>query len=341
MVIVIPSQPTIGKVVLILNDVFKFSRVVGTFPINSEYSGICKVNLIKCFFLYLSLTVSAVISFYGIIFEVRTMLAVKLWRIIYCVSSVIFYWIHLAWLIKNRMLLYELYEELKNIEYHLWRNGVFWSYKPSWCSKYLCFSIICLSDTFSFIIYNKYRTFLDISGSMLMYYALIIIMSQYTTLIEVLLSVLRVIRQVEESKTVVKLDDKLLALCQKVNTLYEPQLFVYIVVIFVLNLFFAYVTILRKEYFLPLPTFWLMSFIFPLFQMIIIVGNFSHEVKITNKMLYRRLLKNLEDETLQFHLLAKRDLVFTAAGFFILENTLICTMVTTGIDYLIFFLQYM
>ncbi|KAE8573891.1 Gustatory receptor 114d [Halyomorpha halys] len=339
MVGVTPCQPTIGVVRMVLNDVFKLSRVIGTFPIDSEYSRICKKNLARRIFLYILPSAIAMMFFHQIIVDEYEIFSAKIWKIIYSISSAIFYWIDLVWLIRNRILLKEFYYELKDIEYNLWKNGVFWSYKPSWSTKYLC--MIGMFLCVLFWITKYYQKIIYIIATYIMVNALINIMCQYTILLQVLLSVLREIKSIEDSRTVVKLTDKLLALCQNVNALYEPQLFWYILAIFMFNLFFIYVSILRKAHFTPIYVIWLMFFIFPLVQTVNSVANFSQEVKITNKMLYRRLLKNLEDETLQFHLLAKRDLVFTAAGFFILENTLICTMVTTGIDYLIFFLQYM
>ncbi|CAH1408130.1 unnamed protein product [Nezara viridula] len=62
----------------------------------------------------------------------------------------------------------------------------------------------------------------------------------------------------------------------------------------------------------------------PLEELFVDVGELC--IKKTNRMLYRRLLNNLDDETLQFHLVAKREIVFTAGGFFTLENTLVCTV---------------
>ncbi|CAH1404144.1 unnamed protein product [Nezara viridula] len=49
----------------------------------------------------------------------------------------VFYWIHLTWMIKNRCLLKELYEELKEIEYSFCENGISWFYKATWRTKYL------------------------------------------------------------------------------------------------------------------------------------------------------------------------------------------------------------
>ncbi|KAE8573412.1 Gustatory receptor 113 [Halyomorpha halys] len=340
MVKVITIQPTIGKIERVFNDVFKFARVIGTFPINSEYSGISKMSLVKSILLHFVPTAIAIRSSYRRAFYKHGMLAVKLWKIIYYMSSVIFYWIHLVWLMRKRILLKELYEEMKDIEYDLWKNNVYWFYKTSWCRKYLSMSAI-LATVVLWIINNNFNNVINIIASYQMFNAFINVISQYANVVEVLTSILKEVKLIEGSVTVVRLTDKLLALCQHVNTLYEPQLFLYIFFVFLHNLFYIYTTILQEEHLSLNGSVWIMSFIFPLVQTVVTVGAFSQEVKKTNKMLYRRLLNNLEDEMLQFHLVAKRDLVFTAAGFFTLENTLICTMVTTGIDYLIFFLQYM
>ncbi|KAE8573411.1 Gustatory receptor 112, partial [Halyomorpha halys] len=324
MIGVTPHQPTISKVELVLNDIFKLSRAFGTFPINSKYSGICKVNLLKSIFIYLPLTLIAVILVCWVVNQQYKLLALKIMDMVYTISPVIFYWVHLAWMIKNMALLKEVFNELKDIEYHLWNNGVRWCYKYSWYTKYLLLVGIFFSDMTWVIINEKYQSFINIVGTNVMYYAVITVMNQYTTLIQLLQTLLRSARSIEESKTVIKLADKLSALCQSVNMLYEPHIFLYIVVIFVVSLFAIYMTILLKES-LPEIIVWALLLMFPLVQIVISVGNFSHEVKKTNLVLYGRLLDNLDDEILQFHLVAKRDIVFTAAGFFTLETALICT----------------
>ncbi|KAE8573410.1 Gustatory receptor 111 [Halyomorpha halys] len=348
MVTVIPCQPTIGKVELILNDVFKLSRFIGTFPIDSEYSGISKLDIAKVV-LYIFPSILATIVSCWIFLNEDLFVALKIVSTIHAMSPVIFYWIHLAWLLNYRFLLEEFYKEMKDVEYILWKSGVYWFYKPSWFTKYLSLAVMSACSLTWIILYVGIRNSAIIDHvraissitTFLMFTALMTVVNQYSTLVVVLVSILREIKSVTESKTVIKLTDQLLNLCQKVNSIYEPQIFIYIIIIFAINLFYIYGRMILQEYFSTLSLIWLMSFISSLVYIVISIREFSQEVKKINKMLYRRLLHNLDDEILQFHLVAKRDIVFTAAGFFTLENTLICTMFTTGVNYLVFFIQYM
>ncbi|CAH1404145.1 unnamed protein product [Nezara viridula] len=155
MVRVMPCLPTIGKIKLILDDVFKLSRWLGTYPIDEEYSSISKLNLAKGVILYFLASVIATESLYGRLTVEDVPLSTIITQLLRILPIIILHWINLACLVSNRKLA---------------------------------------------------------------------------------------------------------------------------------------------------------------------------KVKKTNKMLYRRLLNNLDDEILQFHLVAKRDIVFTANGFFILESTLICTV---------------
>ncbi|KAE8573068.1 Gustatory receptor 119g [Halyomorpha halys] len=339
MAIVAPCQPTIGKVDDVLNEVFKLSRFIGTFPIDYEYSAISQLNLAKGIILYLPSGVMVVSLVYRIILQDDALLAHKVTYVLQSLPPILFCYMHVARLIRSKGLLNEIYNELKEIGYNLWKCGVCWFYKPHWCTKYLSLAVMLgsslLWDIPDGTLCLEYLPFYIID------IAFITIMSEYAILVQVLTSILRSIKKVEESKTVVMLIDKLLTLSKKLNTLYEPQLVWYIVVVYLLILFTVFDLILAMKTIMGFPLISLMSLLFPIAQIIMNVGYFSQEVKKTNKMLYRRLLYNLDDETLQFHLVAKRDIVFTAGGFFILENTLICTMITTGINYLVFFLQYM
>ncbi|KAE8573895.1 Gustatory receptor 116b [Halyomorpha halys] len=343
MVNVTPCHPTIGKVPLILNDIFKLSRLIGTFPMNSEFSGISKFNLAKGLVLYLSVAVFAIPLLYSL-WQKETPLANKITFTTQILLQTLFHLINLPWLVTNRFILKELYEDLKDIDYHLWKNGVDWFHKPSWSTKYFSFVIAILylitweigHDLCTFFVYNIIH-YLTIPG-------IYSIMSQYIALIQICLSMLRDIRLLQDMRTVVKLNEKVLALCRKVNTLYEQQLLFYIVSIFFIYLFTIYTKIVHSNFFEDSAAWHLtrlLLFLHPLFPIIRCVGCISKEVKKINKMLYRKLLFNLDDETLQFHLVTKRDIVFSAGGFFDLGNTLIWSMFTTAITYLVFLVQYM
>ncbi|KAE8573978.1 Gustatory receptor 118b [Halyomorpha halys] len=335
----IPCQPTIGKVQQVLNDVFKFSRVLGTFPIDSKYSGISKYNFAKGAVLYVLAAIIVIVLSHIVTLDGNLSRQVRF--ILQSVLTIIFHLANLVSLLGNRRLVKELYDELMDIEYQLWKNNIDWSYKPSWCLTYIFFTLP--------IIFNLAWEIIITSGKnielRLPYYvthsALFSITSQYLALLQLCLSLLRHVKTIQESGTVIKLTDKILALYQKVNILHETQLLIYILNIFLVILVSIYAKIIQGEPINIVTACWMVNFVSPLFLITLCTGYISQEVKNINKMLYRRLLYNLDDEMLYFHLVAKRDIVFTAHGFFNLKNNLIFSMITTGINYLIFLIQYM
>nr|XP_014283681.1 gustatory receptor 68a-like [Halyomorpha halys] len=74
--------------------------------------------------------------------------------------------------------------------------------------------------------------------------------------------------------------------------------------------------------------------------MVISVNYVMIQAKKIDKLLYRRLLANPDDKMLEFHMIAKRDVTFTAFGFFHINSTLIGSMIGAGTTYLVILLQY-
>ncbi|KAE8574082.1 Gustatory receptor 119a, partial [Halyomorpha halys] len=275
MVRVEPCQPSIGKVDLVLKDVFWFSRLIGMFPIDNEYSAISKLNLAKGIILYLPIAVFAVLMFYRIALNEDELLAEKVTFVLQTLLPIIFCWTHLAWIIRNNYILKELYVGLKDIEYHLWKSNICWFYKPNWCTKYLSVTVMLVGD----LLWDIFKNFQ--APEYLAYYlldaAVITIMSQYALLLQILLYLLRDIRAMEESDIIIKLTDKLLALCQKLNTLYELQLLLYIVLMYLFILFKSLDMILRRETITGGPLIFLMSLVLPVAQTVMNIGLFSQE----------------------------------------------------------------
>lgn len=275
MVEITPSIPTIGKVEMFLKDVFKLPRLIGTFPIDNDYYSISKSNLAKGVVLYFSCCALALIGAVKYISN-EHLFSQKYTYVQRTVPAMIFYWIHLSWIIRNRKLLQEVYDDLKDIEYCLWTNGVRWNYKSTWSTKYLSLTAMYISG-FLWDVLDEFRLFVDIPYYFI-YGALMNIVIQYAILVQLLRSALRCVRSLRGSSTVVVLTDKLLDLCQKMNQLYEPQLFFYIVVVYKLILSSVYIQIVVGETLAEVCIVWLMSFMFPLVQTIMNIGEFSQEV---------------------------------------------------------------
>ncbi|KAE8573893.1 Gustatory receptor 115b [Halyomorpha halys] len=340
MIEVKPCQPTIGKVELILNDVFKLSKVLGTFPINKEYSGISKYNLAKGFVLYV--LAGVIITVWANSIPHHDLPMVDKVRFICQIIPIIFFHLtNLVSLVGKRLQVKELYDELKDIEYQMWRSGIDWAYKPSWFIKYIGFLCMIVTHLMWETFHTKWKYVEIRITHHITYPALHSIISQYLILLQLCLSISRKVRTIEDSDTVIKLTDKLSALCEKVNTLYEAQILAYIINIFVVMLVVVYVKIIQGTVIYIGTVLWVGTYITPLLLITLYTGFISQQVKKINKMLYRRLLYNLDDEMLYFHLVAKREIVFTVYGFFNMKCTLIFSMITTGIDYLVFLIQYM
>ncbi|CAH1404147.1 unnamed protein product [Nezara viridula] len=69
------------------------------------------------------------------------------------------------------------------------------------------------------------------------------------------------------------------------------------------------------------------------------------QAKAVNEQLYKRMVYEdnnnlIHDELLAFHLSSCRKLVFTACGFFNLDNSLICSMIACATTYLVIMLQF-
>lgn len=248
MVKVTPCSPTIGKVRQILKEVFRLPRILGTCPINPEFSGISKSNLVKGLIIYVFAALYAT-QLLCWLWESNEALSNKITFSIQIFLQVMFHLINLPCLVTNRSLFSELNDDLKDIEYNLWSNGISWFYKPNWHVKYFSFflSIIYLiiwdvyHDFFEFIVFNivHYMTIPSIYS----------IMNQYLALLQICLSLLRGIRLLEDTRTSVQLTEKVLSLCQKVNTLHEQQFLLYIVGTFFISLFTIYTKLIHSNFF--------------------------------------------------------------------------------------------
>ncbi|CAH1408131.1 unnamed protein product [Nezara viridula] len=277
MVTAAPSQQyPIEKVEMVFKDIFKFSRVFSTFPIDNEYSDISKFNIAKGIVLYLLADIFGFELLYRFSIHENFIMGGKIVFALQTIPAIMFYWIHIAWLIRNKSLFKELYDELKDIEHILWESGICWFYKPAWCTKYLSLTAMIISGTLWDILDDILNPEEQLYN--MIFIALISVINQYAILVQVMLSILREIRTIEESETVIKLTDKLLAVCQKVNTFYEPQIFFYIVIVYLLILSTIYGMAIEVETLSLISSIWLLSFVSPLIHIIICVDYFSHEV---------------------------------------------------------------
>ncbi|KAE8574079.1 Gustatory receptor 119d, partial [Halyomorpha halys] len=275
MVSVAPCQPAIGKVDLVLNDVFKLSRLIGTFPIDQEYSAISKWNLAKATILYLPGTIMAILQIRWLILLENVLFVDKVTYSLQTTLPIGFCWIHIAWLVRNRCLMKDLYGELKDMEYNLWKSGICWIHKPNCCIKYITLAIMLVS----IISWDTMNGFANPEN--FTYYifdvALVTITSDYAILVQVFLSILTYVRAIEDSHIVIKLADKVLALCRKFNKLYELQIVWYLAFVYFYILFSVFIMIVRNKKITGLPLIYLTSLVSPFVHIVLNVRFFSQE----------------------------------------------------------------
>ncbi|CAH1404143.1 unnamed protein product [Nezara viridula] len=278
-----PYQQNIGKVKLMLNDIFKVSRVIGTFPIDSEYSGISRYNLAGGVFLYV-IGSGAITVITHCMPNDDVALPSRILFIFEITPIIFFHSINLLWLVVNRGLMKELYDELMDLEYQLWKRGIDWSYNPSRCLKYLGPIAMAFFGIYWEIFYTKWKNIEFRIPQHIIYPPLISVTSQYLALLQVCHSLLKVIRTIEESGTVIKLTDKVLTALQKVNTLYEPQLLTYISNLFVVILVLAYSKINMSSPFSLGTVCWAIPIII------------FHSINLLWLVVNRRLMKEIYEE---------------------------------------------
>lgn len=278
MIIVRPYQHIHSRVRLILNDVFKLSRWLGTFPIDKEYSSVSKLYLATGVVLYSVTTFIAITSLYTIVNSKDVSLSTTITESIKIIPNTILHWTNIACLIYNRKLAKVLHDELEDIEYQFWKSGTELFYKASWFTKYLSPVTMFINGIIWEVYYEKIGTFLTRIPNHITFVALFTITSQYLALLQICLSLLKMIRRFEDSETVIKLSDKVLSLCHVVNSLYETQFLLYIVNIFAVILAVVYKGIVENMPIYIGTVFWKLSLACPLALVILHVRYISDEV---------------------------------------------------------------
>ncbi|CAH1404142.1 unnamed protein product [Nezara viridula] len=154
-------EQNIDKVKLMLNDVFKLSRVIGTFPIDSEYSGISKYNLAGGVIFYVLGSIILTVSAHCVLRD-DEILHSRILYIFEITPIIIFHSINLLWLVVNRRLMKQIYDELMEIESQLCNRGIDWSYNPSWRIKYLGLITMALC----YILWEYYKSVRGVTAAL-------------------------------------------------------------------------------------------------------------------------------------------------------------------------------
>ncbi|KAE8573186.1 Gustatory receptor 95b [Halyomorpha halys] len=91
--------------------------------------------------------------------------------------------------------------------------------------------------------------------------------------------------------------------------------------------------------------FYLLYFQYPILMVIRSCNELNKKAKTFNQQLYWEMVEDksfklLKNEKLNFHFLVNEEMIFTACGFFTIDNSLIFSMISTATTYLVIVLQY-
>ncbi|KAE8573187.1 Gustatory receptor 95c [Halyomorpha halys] len=94
-----------------------------------------------------------------------------------------------------------------------------------------------------------------------------------------------------------------------------------------------------------LLVFYVLYFQYPILMVIRSVNELNKKAKTFNQQLYWEMVEDksfklLKNEKLNFHFLVNEEMIFTACGFFTIDNSLIFSMISTATTYLVIVLQY-
>ncbi|KAE8573188.1 Gustatory receptor 95d [Halyomorpha halys] len=89
----------------------------------------------------------------------------------------------------------------------------------------------------------------------------------------------------------------------------------------------------------------LLYFQYPVLMVIRSCNELNKKAKTFNQQLYWEMVEDksfklLKNEKLNFHFLVNEEMIFTACGFFTIDNSLIFSMISTATTYLVIVLQY-
>ncbi|KAE8573457.1 Gustatory receptor 120d [Halyomorpha halys] len=170
---------------------------------------------------------------------------------------------------------------------------------------------------------------------------------QYLTLHDVLRSLMIRISNLRDVDDFVNCYHSLVLAYRSMNKLYGLQIMIYFVMAMRSVLHSLYFTFTNEE-FDTMTTFQILWASFSSAMVLLIIRRCNASVaqsKMVNEQLYKRMVYEdnnnlIHDKLLAFHLSSCRKLVFTACGFFNLDNSLICSMVACATTYLVIMLQF-
>ncbi|KAE8573665.1 Gustatory receptor 109b [Halyomorpha halys] len=317
-----------------MNDLLSIPRFLGTFPFNRNHEFVP---------LRLSFVFMTTIAHSYIVYKKLSWTPNLIKKTSYVLSIAIMNlppFIHVVWLYIKNYRLKEFYLKLILIGKYFRSVGIEWDICFKWIYKYL--SLVLIVIFFTIFVYMKmefpYGFTIDLTW---VYVAIYSLYDQISSFCVVLSYSFSRLKYITDNRQLLKKKEILASLCKLIEELFSLQ-FLYILFVSFIDIVYVLFTIFKGGFGHTLIMCWL-SFIlsiYPLIRMIIMLNNVIIQAKKIDKLLYRRLLANPDDKMLEFHMIAKRDVTFTAFGFFHINSTLIGSMIGAGTTYLVILLQY-
>ncbi|KAE8573454.1 Gustatory receptor 120a [Halyomorpha halys] len=337
-----------GKTRQVLEEVFRKPRLTATFPFTNSYDALLWPSVVLDI---VGITLSIIGVYYSLNFELDVnIFNVPLIRILKSVLSTTFNTFSPLWMIFNHKYLIKLLKSISSVDKELENASLKWKRKHFGIPFFVLPSImIIITLAHSVVLYLK-LDLLDAFAFVIVIISSCPIMSylwQYLALHDVLSSLMNRIRELDDANSFVNCYHSLVIAYRSVDQLYGLQILIYFFkgmqsVIHSLHFNFSKN---KFDFLFICQILWACFHSIILLLLIRRCNSSVVQSKMVNEQLYKRMVYEdnnnlIHDKLLAFHLSSCRKLVFTACGFFNLDNSLICSMVACATTYLVIMLQF-
>ncbi|KAE8573662.1 Gustatory receptor 106 [Halyomorpha halys] len=233
----------------------------------------------------------------------------------------------------------DFFKELLAFEQYTREIGVVWNCHYRW-KKYLSLLFLGNSIIASLLDLNDLNEMIDtIVRRIHLYIACLIIANQISGTTSLLASSIAHLKYIRDDRQLLRRFEHLIFLRRNIEDYFGLQILAICTSSFVTSVLLAFWFTTNFLNMFHKVSLFLLS-LYPLVTVCIPLLSVVSQAKKIDKLLYRRLLANPDDELLEFHMIAKRDVSFTAFGFFHINSSLISSMIGAGTTYLVILLQY-
>ncbi|KAE8573458.1 Gustatory receptor 120e [Halyomorpha halys] len=333
---------------VVLEEVFRMPRLTATFPFNTCYD-------VRAWPPAVLVVIVVTLSLLSVGFTPETELRAKIFnlfvfRTMKGIVATIYNIVSPLWMISNHKCLIKILRSVATVQKELDKASLKWNYKSMHFSFFLLPAVwytIALGNGGSLYLKNGFFSAFTFATVVLSSCTTMSYMWQYVSLHDVLRSLMMSISQLEDTDSFVNCYYSIVLAYRAIDKLYGLQIMINIVWMMLCILHRLHTIFMNKG--LDVITFFSSAWFFFYSGMIIqIIKTCNYSVrqsKMVNEQLYKRMVYEdnnnlIHDKLLAFHLSSCRKLVFTACGFFNLDNSLICSMVACATTYLVIMLQF-